>query len=294
MTNCPPHSRHPLYRSTSLERLAEKNDLLVQLGLLFADVLRVAESPSSFSDQDVARILARFATDREVLTQRFREFCSAEAGHIYRIQFDRCQNSLYTLLADITYQENATLSTVAPAKFAIAKAAIASVPVTDAMAILPAGSPFSAYCTVRDLFSADATSSILWVDAYLDSSVFHGFLRCVEPSATISLVTKEPHANASRREKDRWQQFLDVSRLFSTERTSQNYQLISHSSGLHDRWLLVDEKKLFALGGSAKDAGKTQSFTISSATVTPEIKTTVQSYLSGGTTLFGLSQPNHV
>ena len=101
----------------------------------------------------------------------------------------------------------------------------------------------------------------------------------------------EPKSSASRKDKTRWDEFLDVSQLYAQERGTLNYRLIVHPN-LHDRWLLLDQSRVFQLGGSLKDAGR-KAFTITQLDTSPENLAKIQNHVSQGEELFGPSTPQH-
>ena len=154
------------------------------------------------------------------------------------------------------------LKTVVSTCMTKSRDAINEVPVPSTSVILDAGSPFTAYCKLRSLCEADALREILWFDPYFGDSVFHRYLQHVSPAVSITLVASEPSSNAGRANRERWNSFLDVSRLFAAERGTSGYKLRIANS-LHDRWIVFDDKRGYALGGSAKDAAAKDIFTIS-------------------------------
>ena len=88
--------------------------------------------------------------------------------------------------------------------------------------------------------------------------------------------------------------FLDISRLFAQERDSLHYRLILHPAGaLHDRWMRFDQKRLVSLGGSSKDAGDRQYFTVTSIEPTTDNLLVFQKHLDAGTEYYGPSTPTH-
>ena len=98
-------------------------------------------------------------------------------------------------------------------QLSIAQAAIDAVPVPQTSVILEAGSPFTTYCRLRALCESDATKSLVWLDPFFDASIFHRYLASVRPEVPITLVTSEPGSHWGNRDRTRWTDFLDVSRL---------------------------------------------------------------------------------
>ncbi len=173
----------------------------------------------------------------------------------------------------------------------IAMAAIQAIPVPRTSVVLVAGSPFTAYCKLRELCEADATASLTWLDPFVGASVFHRYLANVRSGVPITLVSATPGNHSG--DQRRWAEFLDVSRLFAKERGPDGYRLIERPK-FHDRWLVFDAKRIYSLGGSSKDAGDRDAFTIAVVESTPETLATVQSHVQGGTELFGPNQTTHL
>jgi hypothetical protein len=175
-----------------------------------------------------------------------------------------------------------------------AQAALDAIPIPRDAVILEAHSPFTAYCKIRDLCQADATKDLALVDAYLDDSVFHRFLRVVREEVPITLVTNELRPGAPKKDQQRHADFLDVSRLFAQERDPAHYRLVLQPHGvLHDRWIRFDSKRLFSLGGSPKDAGDRQHYTISFIEPTPANLAAFQKHIDTGTEFYGPSTLTH-
>jgi hypothetical protein len=142
-----------------------------------------------------------------------------------------------------------------------------------------------------DLCETDATSALVWIDAYLDASIFRRYLRDVQPQVRVTLVTSEP--KAGKHDKGRWAEFLDVSRLYAHEHDQAHYRLVVHRDSLHDRWILFDGKRLYGLGGSAKDAGNKQYFTLARLDGSPENLKVIQDHVDTGIEYFGPNTPHH-
>lgn len=273
-----------------MNRLEQKSDLLVKLGRLFGPLFRLIEAPSEYDQQEKAETLARYFAECPKLQQEFRTFTTGQPGHDYVIEF----NKFYDALDSIRYLSfnDKPLEAILPARFAVAKAAIDAVPVPATSVILEAGSPFTAYCRLRELCEADATASLVWLDPYVDASVFHRYLASARPTIPVTLVTSEPGPKARTKDKARWAGFLDVSRLYAGERGPNLYTLVNQPN-LHDRWAVFDDKRIYAFGGSAKDAADKDYFTITSVDATPTNLQRIKSHISGGVEYFGNSSPTH-
>jgi hypothetical protein len=150
--------------------------------------------------------------------------------------------------------QGAPLEAIVSEQLSVAQAAIDAVPVSRTSVILEAGSPCTAYCRLRELCESDATTSLVWLDPFCAARIFHRYVASVRPQVPVTLVTSEAGPHASNRDRTRWAEFLDVSRLHAQERGTVLYRLLVQPN-LHDRWIVFDGKRIYALGGSAKDAG---------------------------------------
>jgi hypothetical protein len=273
-----------------MNRLQEKYTLFTKLGALLGPLQRLVDHPEQFDEQESARVIARYCDEHQRLANEMNVFSKGEPGHDYLIQYSHFFTALHEIRLGL--QNNKKLEDLLPVSSAKAQAAIDSIPVHSPSVILDAGSPFTAYCRLRELCEVDATCSLVWLDPYLDYSLFHRYLQHVRLTATITIVTCEPHTNARPRDHQRWAAFLDISRLFASERTHSTYRLVVQKS-LHDRWLMLDEKRIYNLGGSAKDAATRDDFTISTVDSTSVNLAAIARNLNAGTELFGPSTPNH-
>lgn len=275
----------------STNRLQEKNGFFIRLGALFGPLQHLAENPDLYDEQEKVETIARYFSDYQSLLMEFGQFCDNQSGHTYLLQKSNFQQAVEGVARDLR-EQHSTLPEFLNTRLAQAQDAINAIPIPRDSTIFEAGTPFSTYCMLKDLCEADTAKELIWVDAYLDMNVFHRFLRGVTPNATITLVTSEPRSNAGTRDRTRWNEFLDISRLFALERGNVNYQLVVHQSLLHDRWLLLDKKRLYSFGGSAKDAGSKQYFTVARMDAATNLQT-IQAHVSSGTEFFGPNTPQH-
>jgi hypothetical protein len=79
--------------------------------------------------------------------------------------------------------------------------------------------------------------------------------------------------------------FLDISYLYAQEHSPEKYRLIVQPD-LHDRWIVFDDKRIYALGGSAKDAGVKDYFTITSVKATQDNLRHIKNHIDTGRELF--------
>jgi hypothetical protein len=147
---------------------------------------------------------------------------------------------------------------------------------TDAR-ILEAHTPFSTYCIVKDLCQTVA-ERLIWVDRYLDDSLFYRYLRDVPFNVEVILLTW-PETKRKRNSKD-FSEFVEASKLYAAERGPDNYKLIVHEE-IHDRWLCCDEQ-IYVLGGSIKDASIKNYFTLSKVDPTEENFIKIDQLISTG------------
>ena len=144
----------------------------------------------------------------------------------------------------------------------------------------------------RSLCEADATKSITWFDPYFGSDIFHRYLQFANQDVAVVLVISEAGRNAGRKNIDRWNSFLDISRLFAGERGINKYRLLIADS-LHDRWLVLDRKRIYALGGSAKDAASKDLFTITDIEASRDNLRKIDDTISAAKEWFGPSTSTH-
>ncbi len=275
-----------------MDRLQQKNELFFKLGRLFDPLLKLIDNPEIYDAQERAKIIARYCSEYTVLQQEFRQFAEGEPGHNYLVEFNKFFNALHRVVHDLIHFDK-ELSAIVPEQLAIAKAAIDAVPVPNSSVILEAGTPFSTYCKLKSLCEVDALHKLVWIDAYMASTVFYRYLSSVRPDVIIVLVTSEPSPNAGRRNRDRWVEFLDVSRLFAQERGNSQYHLIINNN-LHDRWIVFDNKRIYSVGGSAKDAANKDYFTITPIEPSLSNLQSIQAQIDSGVEYFGLNTTSHL
>jgi hypothetical protein len=274
-----------------MDRLNKKNDIYVKLGVLFGPLLHMTTNPALYDEQEKAETLARYFADYPALNETFRAFCVGQPGHNYAIEFEKFFNALNGLKYKI--MQGMELSAAINEVLSIARACVDAVPVPKTSVILEAGSPFKAYCKLRELCEADAAHSIQWLDPFMGASIFHRFIGNLRPGVSVTLVTAEPGTHAGNRDKSRWIAFLDISRLFAQEKGGQLYRLIVQPN-LHDRWVVFDNKRIYSLGGSAKDAGDKDYFTITAIEPSQENMQKIADHINTGTEFYGPNVSTHL
>jgi hypothetical protein len=267
-------------RVLSMDRLQEKHGLYVKLGVLFGPLFRLAEHPEQYDTQERAETVARFYAERGSLQNDFQRFSAGQPGHLYLSENIRFHTALDRLRGRL--EAGHALADVVQQQFSEAQAALDAVPIPRTSVILEAGSPFTAYCRLRELCEVDATAALIWLDPFMSASNFHRYLTGVRSGVPITLVTSEPGPHAGRRDQTRWAEFLDVSRLFAAERGQALYTLVVQPN-LHDRWVVFDDKRIYSLGGSAKDAADRDYFTITTVEASAENLQKIRNHITTGT-----------
>ena len=273
-----------------MDRLCQKNELMVKLGRLFGPLQSLGESPEKFDDQERAETIARFMSEHGTFINEFKRFCLGQPGHNYQIEWIKLHGALTSVGHRISRGD--AINDIIGDTLPKATEAIHAVPVPRSSIILEAGTPFTAYSKLRSLCEADASRSIRWFDPYFGPDIFQRYLQFTKPNLHVTLVTSEPGPRAGRKNRERWDNFLDVSRLFATERGVSGYKLLVASS-IHDRWLVLDDKRIYNLGGSAKDAAFKDLFTISVIEATDENLKKIEVTANGSAEWFGQGVTPH-
>jgi hypothetical protein len=272
-----------------MDRLSEKHDFLIKLGMLFGPLKRLVESPEACDPQARAEAIAQYTFEYALLRHEFHKFSKGQPGHNYSIEWKNFNGALERVLLRL---EREDLRLVVVEEIENARRAIESIPVPKMSVILAAGSPFTAHCKIRSLCEAAAARSIIWFDPYFDSTIFHRYLQFVRTGFKVTLVASEPAANAGKRNHDRWRDFVDISRLFAKDRGPNQYQLLVAAS-LHERWLVLDEREIYQLGGSGKDAASKDFFTIGNVDASAGNRQKIEDAIGAAAEWFGPSTPNH-
>jgi hypothetical protein len=271
-----------------MNRKKQQSDLIFKLGLLLSPLQEIADHPEGHDAHSRARAGAKFFGDARKLESEVHSFTQGEPGHDYRREWRNLTTAFHTL--DFGVQEHldnpvALMALLKEESAAIIDGILAIPAPTDAL-ILEAHTPFSTYCVVKDLCQTVA-ERLIWVDRYLDASVFYRYLRDVPINVHVTLLT---WPGTKRNAKD-FSEFMDVSRLYAAERGPDNYTLVVHLD-IHDRWLCCDGQ-IYALGGSVKDASRKSYFTLSKVDPTVENFDKINQLLSTGTEIYGPTQPKH-
>ena len=273
-----------------MDRLKQKRELFTKLGALFGPLLNFVEHPDRYDSQEESEILARYFAECPKVSQEFHAFSKGQSGHDYAIQrsnFFNALNGVKLLLGAARPLEETIRKALGTAQDSID-----AIPIPRTSVILEAGSPFTAYCRLKELCEIDATKSLVWLDPYFSADVFHRYLNSVRNQAPITLVTCEPGLNSGGRDNARWEEFLDISRLYAKENGSAQYRLIVQPT-LHDRWVVFDDKRIYSLGGSVKDAGGKDYFTIASVEASQANLQQIRTQIDTGVEFFGPNTSTH-
>lgn len=272
-----------------MERKKQQADLIYKLGLLLGPLKDIADNPQSYNSESRARAGAKFFANAPKFQSEVQSFTRGEPGHDYEREWRHIHTALHTLDDGVRNQLDnpQALSALLEEKSAAIRKGILAIPSSIDALILEAHTPFSTYCVVKDLCQT-ATERIIWVDRYLDASLFHRYLRDVPKDVKITLLTWPGTKRSKARD---FPEFLDVSRLYAKERGSDNYNLVVHSD-IHDRWLCCDQQ-IYAFGGSVKDASQKSYFTLTKVDLTRENLQKIDKLLKSGTEIYGPTHTIH-
>lgn len=271
-----------------MNRQEEKSNLIYQLGLLLCPLEDMAKHPDQYDQDKRTRAIGRFHADCQEFIRAVASFINGEPGHSYQAQWASIlatRNELSHWF-QTHYEPEALPDFLEEHRNAILTQ-IAAIPASAETEILEAHSPFSAYCKIKDLCQT-ATEILVFVDRYLDSSIFYRYLRDLSLQISVALVTWP----LEKRDSQASAEFRDVSRMYAAERGPERYRLVVHES-VHDRWLRCDEQ-MFQLGSSFKDAGATSYSTLSRLGSPEENLQELNHLLTTGTELYGPTQSEHL
>ena len=107
--------------------------------------------------------------------------------------------------------------------------------------LIPDGKPFDYFNEIRKITEM-ARSDLLFVDPYLDADFVARYLPQIASGVTVRLLTSKNKLSALRPAVETFE-----------KQSGLQVQLRSVSSGLHDRYVFVDEKICYLSGASFKD-----------------------------------------
>jgi hypothetical protein len=271
-----------------MERKKQQADLLIKLGLVLAPLYEIINEREAYDALARSRAGAKFFADFPKFQQEVRDFPRSEAGHIYRREYTRINSATHDLerMVEQCLDDPETLTKVVEEKKAEIQDALLAIPVLPDSIILDAHTPFSTYCLMKDLCQTIGNRLIL-VDRYLGGTVFYRYLRAVPKGVKVTLVTWPE----TEYKPTKWAELIDVSKLYASEYGSANYRLLVNKN-IHDRWLYLDEQ-MYSLGGSIKDAGHGNNFTLTKIAPNADNHQKIEQLLNAGTEIFGPAQPIH-
>ena len=275
-----------------MSRKHEQADLVFKLGQLFGPILKIIDNPQTYDEEEKARIFARFFAEVPSFSQQTRQFTIIEPGHNYLTQMSEIETELNQVSHTIRREAHnrTAFDSLIREVCTTVRNAILSIPVPLDSTIYAARTPFSTYCLVKDICST-TKAEIVWLDRYFDQGIFHRYFVDVTNSVTITLVTWPQSECRGPKDIQRYQEFLDLSKLFAKERGPDSYRLITNVK-IHARWLRCDDKH-FNLGDSIKDIAKGATFTLGRLDNSPETQQHFDEAITTGVEVFGKSQTNH-
>jgi hypothetical protein len=273
-----------------MNRKREQAELFFLLGQLFGPLLKMIENHESYDSEERTRIVARFNVDADAFGMAFQKYTSGEPGHYYRQHWHEVNNYLAQMYGYRGKFEGNDFSIIAKKSHQGLFDCIYSIPVPIESAVHEAHSPFSTYCLVRDLCST-SIQRVVWMDRYFDLTLFARYFVDTPPATHITLITYPESKCQNPNDRQRYADFLGVSKIFALERGTAGYRLLVDEQ-FHDRWLQCDSK-MFTLGGSIKELGKASTFTITKLDTTPENQKAFDEAQTRAMEIFGPSQTTH-
>jgi hypothetical protein len=273
-----------------MNRKRQQAEILFQAGQLFGPMLKMVENPESYDQDERTRILARYFADVQRFVGNFREFINGEPGHIYEGQYFKAMERIgpFGSIAGLSSFEH--LADAVKALSAAVFDAIYSIPVPIDSSIHEAHTPFSTYCLVKAMCST-ARARIDWMDRYFDATLFGRYFVDVPETSVITLVTWPESRCTGAKDRQRYTDFMGVSRLYALERGPDKYRLMT-AEDFHDRRLRCDDKMLL-LGDSIKDLGKNSTFTTSRLDDTDDNRRNFDEAIARATEVFGPTNTAH-
>lgn len=238
------------------DKVAERDTLILQLGLLLKSITVLADKSSPPNSTEYRVAVATFRQDFARWRAEAGQFAvvgGVEFGHELQdivLGPKRLVGEIANLAKASSMDDNAKQAELRNFIKQCQKDtldAINQVPIALEPELFAAGTPFSTYLKIRDAMGT-ATRRIHYFDRYLDANFFPLYLRDKDRSLEIRLVTTHGKADCGV------VNVTAVSQLVGQEFT--DYQLVeSQPSKLHDRNLRIDDN-IIHLGPSVSDAGQ--------------------------------------
>jgi hypothetical protein len=240
-------------------------------------------------------VRAQFGKDLAKFQAELSEFCT-DGQHRFETEYHKARraSNRFSAIFD-QVQQGVAADHVVNAFDAAMQAtmtAIREIPADDDDLIIPAGSPFSAFLHIRAL-CASAVSRLDLFDPYLDSDSFHRYLAEASGSAVVTVVTDvhtmEP-TSGNTRGLQRRDRIIAVSTVLAEQRPDHYRLLVVRA--LHDRHLRIDDR-IYHLGGSVKDAGRSAAYSVTEMDPTPAIHGSLDAEISNAQRWFPDAQGEH-
>ncbi len=197
----------------------EQAELFFRLGQLLGPLLKMADNPASYDTEERIRVHARYVSDVYPFIDTLFLYGKSEPGHDYTVQASKAESALRDIIIVDTPQNLDSYCEMIKQASQRAFDGIYSIPVPVESAIHDAHTPFSTYCLVKDLCSTTA-KQIVWMDRYFDQTIFHRYFVDTPKQTLITLVTWPQSKCTSPKDKQRYADFIDVSKLFALERSA--------------------------------------------------------------------------
>jgi hypothetical protein len=270
-------------------RLEQREDLLIQISMAASPIRSVFDDPDRAKKAPYVR--AQFMSDLAKLNPVVTAYCTIE-GRQFGVELDRIHRALKHLKSCLTPENIIDLNTKTLFDLLLAEVVkeVRAVPCDPPSAILPGESPFQTYCHIRSIVSV-AGSRIELFDPYLGADVFHMYLRDLPTNVFVRIVTSDKIMQPARaKDERRRNEIVAISKLAAAE-TSIRYRFYV-SAQQHDRHLRVDNDILH-LGGSVKDAGRFDPYTISTLDPSQSNHAVLDQIIAGADEWFGPNVSKH-
>lgn len=244
-------------------RLELRDELLYSIGLASGPIRRAIEDRVG-QPHALAVVRARFEEDRKEFERLAIRFCTID-GLVLNDELNWILREFWGIRECLGPLEHDAIREEAPRCLERAlrslRERIGRVPVDAPQVVLDA-TPFNSYVRLRSMVLG-ALASVELFDPYVDDVVYHRYLSAVPEHVTILVVTSSRNLGVGQsdaRALARRDRIVATSELVALERP-EAYRLLS-TSALHDRYLRIDGVTAH-LGGSLKDAGRSDPYTIS-------------------------------
>ena len=261
-----------------MSRTETKFRLMRELGSVLDPIQRLLfnDAEPNPSRPRIAVVLAQYERDKDAWLHRVHDFCTIN-GMILEPYYRNIHNPIHQI--SIILREYATRLEIMKESFLVVRSSVESalidVPTDDPDVMMPPESPFQTYLRLLGICGTAKTELELF-DPYLDAEVFDRYLTDVGTGVEVVLVTEENNMRIARR-RDR---IIAISELVVFERPD-SYRLLEVPS-IHDRHLRADHK-IYHLGGSAKDASKTDFYSIIETDSNRTLHSTLDGIIAGST-----------